>query len=168
MTDPVDDRTHRVTSEEPDDETLLAARRTPDDETLLAARRTPDDETLLAARRTPDDETLLAERRTEDATRVAEPRSTRDAGGRPIVHGRADTPRSASASGTLASRAVYSPRGGETVPAITRAPVAPPTSPVAAPSGRPRRGGIVAVAIAGAALVAGAVWGIVQIFQGGM
>ncbi|MFJ6678966.1 hypothetical protein ACIQLK_07530 [Microbacterium sp. NPDC091382] len=167
MTDPVDDRTHRVTPQVPEDETLLAQRRTPDDETLLAERRT-DDATLLAERRTPDDETLLAERRTDDATRAAQRRGRSVTGTRPVAHGRADTPRTASAAGALPSRAVYAPRGADTLPAITRAPVAPPTPPAPPPPARSRRGGIIAVGIAGAAVVAGAAWGIVQIVQGGM
>ncbi len=179
MTDPVDDRTHRADHDDPDDETLLASRHAPDDQTLLVVRRSPDDETLLAARRTPDDETLLAERRADDATllaerrvdeetRVAERREASDPPGRGVVHGRADTPRSASAAGTLASRAVYAPRGGEAPPPITRAPVAPPTAPTPAPAARPRRGGLIAIAVVGVTVVAGAVWGIIQIVQGGM
>ena len=180
MTDPVDDRTHRADHEEPDDETLLAARhdpddrtrlaerRSPDDETLLAARHTPDDETLLAERRAADDATLLAERRVDEETRMAERREASDPPGRGVVHGRADTPRSASTSGTLASRAVYAPRGGEAPPAITRAPVAPPTATTPAAAARPRRGGFIAITVVGVTLVAGAVWGIIQIVQGGM
>ncbi|THE07365.1 hypothetical protein E1I21_07785 [Microbacterium oleivorans] len=151
MTDPVDDLTRRATRNEPDDTTRIAARRLPDDET--------------------PDETLLAERHTDEGTRVTERRVPKDAAAPAIAHGRADTPRTASASGTRVPRAVYGPRHAEPSPPVVRTPVSPPRAHAAAadaPGGRSRRGGIVAVTLGGVLVVAGAVWGIIVIIQGGL
>ena len=145
MTDPLDDLTRRVP-------------RSAD----------PDDETRLAGHRTPDDETLIADRRTDEGTRVTERRVARHAPSTAIAHGRADTPRTASAPGVRVSQSVYVPRTAAAAPPVRRAPVPPPAATPRAPRRRARRGGIAVAALAGAVVVAGAAWGIFVIFQGGM
>jgi hypothetical protein len=151
-----------------EDETRLAPR------TRRELRAERDDDTRLVARRAetgPEDadETLLAERRTDEGTRATARRvGPRTTAGTSIAHGRADTPRTASAPGTLVSQPVYAPRRGEPAARVVRTPVAPPVSPAPAPARRSRTGLLLLVGLVGTAVVAGAVWGIVVLVQGGM
>lgn len=152
MTDPLEGRTRRQLRADLEEETRLVERQV-------------------------DDDTRLAERRAEDETRRTPQRSPAPATGtdaaarRPsIAHGRADTPRVAAVPGVVVPAAVYGPRRGEASPPITRSPVAPPTAPASsAPPRRPRRAPLIAgVVLGAAAIVAGAVWGIILIVGGGM
>lgn len=151
-----------------EDETRLAPR------TRRELRAERDDDTRLVARRAetgPEDadETLLAERRTDEGTRATARRvGPTTTTGTSIAHGRADTPRTASAPGTLVSQPVYAPRRGEPAARVVRTPVAPPVSPAPAPARRSRAGLLLLVGLVGTAVVAGAVWGIVVLVQGGM
>lgn len=151
-----------------EDETRLAPR------TRRELRAERNDDTRLVARRAetgPEDadETLLAERRTDEGTRATARRvAPTTTTGTSIAHGRADTPRTASAPGTLVSQPVYAPRRGEPAARVVRTPVAPPVSPAPAPARRSRTGLLLLVGLVGTAVVAGAVWGIVVLVQGGM
>lgn len=114
------------------------------------------DRTVVVERGTDPDESTA--RRPGPGIRPAEPG---------IVHGRADTPRHAAAPGTLVSHAVYEPRRGGSAAPVARTPVAPPAAPPSRPSGRRRSTGAAALALAGTAIVAAAIWGIIVIVQGG-
>ncbi|MEU2202820.1 hypothetical protein AB0P19_02585 [Microbacterium oleivorans] len=160
MTDPFEDETRLA----PRTRRELRAER--DDDTRLVARRA---ETGPVAAPEDADETLLAERRTDEGTRATARRvAPATTAGTSIAHGRADTPRTASAPGTLVSQPVYAPRRGEPAARVVRTPVAPPVSPAPAPARRSRTGLLLLVGLVGTAVVAGAVWSIVVLVQGGM
>lgn len=161
MTDPLDDQSRHA----PRTRRELRADR--EEATRIVARRTGSAPDPTAGS---EDETLIADRRTDDPTRATArplvPRPT--TGGTAIAHGRADTPRTASAPGTLVSQSVYRPRRVETGPAIVRTDIAAPPLTPSAPPRRTHGGILLLVALAGTAIVAAAVWGIVVIVQGGI
>ncbi|MFI8631553.1 hypothetical protein ACIGEP_03015 [Microbacterium sp. NPDC077663] len=161
MTDPLDDQTHRVPRTRRD---LRADR---EDVTRIVARRTAAPVGPAAAG---EDETVIADRHTDDPTRGTARRVTPrvTTGGTAIAHGRADTPRTASAPGTLVSHPVYGPRRTQTGPSVVRTEIAPPAAAAPAAPRRSHGGVLLLVALAGTAIVAAAVWGIIVIVQGGI
>lgn len=168
----------------------------PDDRTTLSPRRLARAEIIdavpAAADQAPDaaDETVLSPRHVGSPAEGDEPtvRVARDArragaddtvlvgrggtaGGVPIAHGRADTPRIAVVPGSGGDAVIYRPRAEAAPAPVTRMPVAPPTAadPVGgpAPAPRTRRGLLLAVAVGSTVIVGSAITGIMVILTGG-